>query len=76
MRLGRGSACDLFGGVMEKQEAIVLIGPYKGERVEIINVEYGTGAKSGWFRVKTNTGKELLYAGEEIGVIHAIKQTT
>lgn len=46
----------------------ILIGPYKGQMAEIINVSFESGARNGWFtvRLKANQAMTLLYAGEEI----------
>lgn len=44
------------------------IGPHAGKLMEIVKVEYGTGARNGWFTlflIKDN----LLFAGEEIDIV-------
>jgi hypothetical protein len=41
-------------------------GPFKGDPVKILTIEYGTGAKNGWFTCISQDGDRLLFAGEEL----------
>ena len=41
-------------------------GPYKGMPIEILTVEYDSGARNGWFTCLSEDGDRLLYAGEEL----------
>lgn len=53
----------------ELQYAIALIGGYKGQKVQIINIEFGKGARNGWYTCIADDGAKLLYAGEELEIL-------
>lgn len=48
---------------------LILIGPYSGRHAIVKSIELNAGARNGWFTVMLPSGKELLYAGEELRAV-------
>ena len=44
-------------------------GVFEGEPVKILKIEFGAGAKNGWYTCLAENGDKLLYAGEEIRMV-------
>lgn len=43
-----------------------IIGPWRNKPVIIFKIEFGRGARNGWYWVKLPNGEDGMFAGEEL----------